>query len=143
MRTRLLLLAAALLASVAFAPSGVSASTVHAFHSTKDCSRYTGANPSYCTITVSNVTALPRGSKVWYSGPVLSSSSFVASVMTLKAGTGNTATGYCIDDNRTGLGTCAFWKGTGTLVGFHAIVTVTADAAGLYHWDGKYWFNGR
>src|SRR5947199_10580252 len=115
---RVVMLATAVLATFAVAPAGVSASTVHAFHSTKDCSHYTGANPSYCTITTSNVKALPSGSKAWYSGPLLSSSSFVASVTTLKAGKGNTATGYCIDDNHTGLGTCAFWKGTGTLTGF-------------------------
>ena len=139
---RFLGLAATILAIALVVPPAL-ASTPHDLHATKDCSAYTGANPSYCTITVSNLGSIPAGTTVWYTGPIVGSSVFVSSETTLDDGHGNTATGYCIDDNRSGLGTCAFWKGTGKLAGFHAIVTVTVDSAGLYHWDGRYYFTGK
>ena len=119
------------------------ASSPQDFHITKECSNFAGAVPSYCTITESNVAELPAGTRVWYAGPIVGNSVFVSSTAVLDDGHGNTATGYCIDDNHTGLGTCAFWKGTGKLAGFHAIATVTVDASGLYHWDGRYYFTGK
>lgn len=139
---RTIVLVATILALVVAVPSAL-ASTPHELHFSKDCSKYAGTIPSYCTITVSNVAAIPVGTKVWYTGPVVTSSVFLSSTTVLKDGHGNTATGYCIDDNRTGAGTCAFWMGTGKLAGFHAIVTVTVDSTGLYHWDGRYYFTGK
>ena len=139
---RFLGLAATILAIALVVPSAL-ASTPHDLHATKDCSEYTGADPELLHHHRCRIRPIPAGTKVWYTGPIVGSSVFVSSETTLDDGHGNTATGYCIDDNRTGLGTCAFWKGTGKLAGFHAIVTVTVDAAGLYHWDGRYYFTGK
>lgn len=116
------------------------ASTPNPLHVTKDCGTFTGVKPSYCTITVSNLSTIPPGSKIWYTGPVLTNSYFLSSNVTLNAGKGDTATGYCIFQARTSVGLCTFWEGTGKLLGFTSVVDVTIDAAGLWHFDGMYYF---
>jgi hypothetical protein len=126
--------------AVAGLAPAVAASTPHPLHITKDCSQYTGQIPSYCTITASNLPAIPAGTRVWYYGPVISSSVITSSSVVIKAGK-NTATGYCQVDNRTGGGMCTFWKGTGALAGFHALVTVSAESDVVFHWDGRYDFS--
>ena len=63
---RLLVLAAAL-ATAACVSIGVaaSASTQRSgiLHLTKECSQYTGAAGSFCTVTASNLNAIPIGTK--------------------------------------------------------------------------------
>jgi hypothetical protein len=142
MRSVLLVVVGAALALTVLAPS-VAASTPHPLTLTKDCSSFTGVVPSYCTITDSNVQAIPAGSKVWYYGPVISSTILTSSKVVINAKNGNTATGYCNVDGKTGAGLCLFWKGTGTLAGFHAVVNVSVDQAGLWHWQGRYYISGR
>jgi hypothetical protein len=128
-------------ALMTFAPA-VEASIPHNLTFIKDCSQFSGTVPSYCTITDSNVAAIPPGTKVWYYGPVISSSVLTSSNVTIKTA-GNTASGYCQVDNRTGDGMCTFWKGTGTLAGFHAIVVVSAASDVSFNWVGRYWITGR
>jgi hypothetical protein len=139
---RFLMVAGTVFAFTILAPS-VSASTPHTLTLVKDCSKFTGAVPSYCTVTTSNVAAIPVGSRIWYYGPVISSSVFLSSTIVINDGHHNTATGYCNLDARSGVGLCIVWKGTGTLTGFHAIVNVSVDQAGLWHYDGRYYFTGR
>lgn len=139
---RFLMIAGTVLAFTILAPA-VSASTPHALSLTKDCSKFTGAVPSYCTVTTSNLAAIPVGARIWYYGPVLSSTVFLSSTIVVDDGHHNTATGYCNLDARSGIGLCILWKGTGALTGFHAIVNVSVDAAGLWHYDGRYYFTGR
>lgn len=136
----LVVVAAAILALTIAAPSATAA-TLHPFHLTKNCSTFTGEIPSLCKIAVSNVKTIPVGTKIWYQGPVVANAYFLSSNVLMDAGHGNTATGYCIFDTGAGphVGMCAFWKGKGTLAGFHAIIHVTIDAKGLWHWDGKYY----
>lgn len=136
-----LAVAVAILSFGVFAPSVLAASTPIPLHVTKDCSAYTGITPSYCTITVSNLAAIPPGSRIRYEGPVLTNAYFLSSNVTLEAGTGNSATGYCIFQARTSKGLCTFWEGRGKLAGFTAVVDVTIDAAGLWHFDGMYYFS--
>jgi len=135
-----LLVASAILALGAWAPTVSAASTPNPLHMTKDCGSFTGVTPSYCTITVSTLEAVAPGSRIWYTGPVLTNSYFLSSNVTLDAKHGNTATGYCMFEARTSKGLCTFWKGAGTLAGFTSIVDVTIDAAGLWHFDGMYYF---
>jgi hypothetical protein len=131
-----LALTAALMVS---APS-VLASTRHTLTIVKDCSgTMTGKVGEYCTVTSSNVPGIPKGTRVVYSGPVVGSSVFLSSSVTIQAGTSNTATGYCMVDLHTGVGMCTFWKGTGTLAGFHAVIHGSAESATAYHWDGFYY----
>jgi hypothetical protein len=114
-------------------------STPHPVHILKDCSTFDGRPPSLCTITASDLGAIPVGTKVWYQGPVLTNSYFLSSDVSLEA-VGGTATGYCIFVSKPSTGICTFWKGTGTLARFTAVLDVTRDAAGLWHWDGIYYF---
>jgi hypothetical protein len=126
-----------------FVPSAL-ASTTHTLAIVKDCSgTMTGKVGEYCTVTSSNVPAIPKGTKVVYSGPVISSSVFLSSNVTIKANSVNTATGYCMVDLRSGVGMCTFWKGTGTLAGFHAVIHGSYGSATAYHWDGFYYVAGK
>jgi hypothetical protein len=133
-------IACAILAVGAVAPVASAASTPTPLHITKDCSGYTGDAPSFCAIAVSNVDAIPPGSKIWYLGPVLTNTYFLSSNVRLDDDKGDTATGYCIFQARTSIGLCTFLAGTGKLVGFTAIADVTIDAGGLWHLDGTYYF---
>ena len=114
-------------------------STPHPVHILKDCSTFDGTPPSLCTIAESDLGAIPVGTKVWYLGPVLTNSYFLSSDVSLEA-VGGTATGYCIFVSKPSTGICTFWEGTGTLARFTAVLDVTRDAAGLWHWDGIYYF---
>jgi len=140
----LVVLAGTILAITILAPTAVAAPTAHPIHLVKDCSTYTGENPSLCTISGSDLGAIPVGSKVWYRGPVLTNSYFLSSNVTLEEDDGSVATGYCIFDARAteSTGLCTFWAGTGALIGFTAILHVTIDDLGVWHLDGEYYFAG-
>ena len=135
------LVVGAILALVARAPVVSATSTPHPAHLTKDCTTYTGETPTYCSIVKSDLAAIPVGTKVWYKGPVLTNSYFLSSDVTLDTGQGDTATGYCIYETRSSMGLCTFWKGTGGLAGLTAVLDVTIDASGVWHWDGEYYFD--
>jgi hypothetical protein len=120
------------------------ASSRHTLTIVKNCSgTLTGKVGEYCTVTSSNVPAIPKGTKVVYTGPVISSSVFLSSNVTIKASASSTATGYCMVDLHTGVGMCTFWKGTGKLAGFHAVIHGSAESATAYHWDGFYYYSGK
>jgi hypothetical protein len=103
----------------------------------------TGKVGEYCTVTSSNVPAIPKGTKVVYTGPVVGSAVFLSSNVTIKASATSTATGYCMVDLHTGVGMCTFWKGTGTLTGFHAVIHGSSASPTAYHWDGFYYSSGK
>jgi len=126
-------------------PSVLAASsTTHTLTIVKNCSgTMTGKAGEYCTVTASNVSAIPKGTRVVYYGPVISSSVFLSSTVVIKAGPKNTATGYCMVDLHTGIGMCTFWKGTGTLAGFHAVIHGSSESPTAYHWDGFYYRSGK
>ena len=121
-----------------------SSSTTHTLTIVKNCAgTMTGKVGEYCTVTASNVPAIPKGTRVVYYGPVISSSVFLSSTVVIKAGPKNTATGYCMVDLHTGIGMCTFWKGTGTLAGFHAVIHGSSESPTAYHWDGFYYRSGK
>ena len=138
-----LLVAGAVLAYGVFAVPVSAASTPHELHIVKDCGTNTGVPPTYCSIATSSLKVLAVHAKVWYLGPVLSDAYFLSSNIRIDAWHGNTATGYCQVDAKTATGLCTFWKGTGKLTGFHAVLNVSVDAKGLWHWDGIYYFAGQ
>ncbi|KWV52515.1 MULTISPECIES: hypothetical protein [Rhizobium] len=136
--SRLLILSAGailVLASVAHA-----APSMQPLKISKECSQYTGETPSFCTITESNLAAIPAGTKILYYGPVTGSPLFGSSTAVIAVGNGDTAVGYCVtyDTASPMQGTCAFHAGSGTLAGFQAVVKVTVDDKQIYHWDGGY-----
>ena len=103
----------------------------------KECSKFAGHPGDICTITKSSLAAIPAGSKVVYYGPILGPD-LLASTILLDAGDGNTAIGSCNVDLPKSSGACTFWAGSGTLQGFTAMVNLTIDGTGLFHWDGGY-----
>jgi len=108
-------------------------------HLIKDCSKFTGEIPSYCTISSSDYGPIPVGAKVNYLGPLLINPHFLSSNVFIDDGRGDTATGYCIFDGRPAesTGHCAFSEGKGALADFTAIFVVTIDATGEWHLDGE------
>ena len=106
----------------------------------KECSKYTGDTPSFCTITESNLAAIPAGTKIFYYGSVTSSPLFTSSTAVIATGPGDSAFGYCVvyDTASPTLGHCAFHAGSGALAGFQAVVKFTVDDKQIWHWEGGY-----
>ena len=107
---------------------------------------FTGAPGSYCTITVSDVAAIPAyATTVYYDEPhalPIGTLAFLDSKVVIFVGPGNWAAGRCTVDYSTGLGLCTVSDGTGTLAGFSARIDVRIDyATGVTYWDGTYSFN--
>ena len=109
-------------------------------HFSKECSKYTGETPSFCTITESDLAAIPVGTRVLYYGPVTNSPLFTSSSVVLAVGPGDSAIGYCIvyDTASPPAGHCAFSAGSGSLAGFQAILNVSVDDKQIWHWEGGY-----
>jgi hypothetical protein len=108
-------------------------------HVTKECSAYKGLARDFCTITASNIDEIGAGSRVVYAEAA--DAGALDSAIVVEAGPGNTANGHVTLDLSNATGRITFSGGTGTLAGFTGSVDVSADAAGLWHWDGKYSFS--
>jgi hypothetical protein len=107
-------------------------------HVTKECSQYTGASGSFCTITSSNVGPIKVGSKVYYDQPAGTPAGLLDSNVVLDAGASNRAFGRCSLDLSTGAGLCTFSDGTGQLAGFQARINVSYLGGSNYGWNGTY-----
>jgi hypothetical protein len=113
----------------------------HVLRVTKECSQYTRAAGSFCTITGSNVPGILVGSRVTYDQAAGIPAGLLDSNVVLDAGGGNRAVGRCTLDLSTGLGLCTFSDGTGGLAGFRARAKVSPPTDGVnWHWDGTYSF---
>src|SRR5215470_12332339 len=128
------------IASFVWGTAPSSASTPESLQIFKECSQFTGHVGDHCTITYSSLEAIPPLTKVFYFGPVLPASTpynpnRISSAVVLETPGGDTATGHCTLSQKTLLGTCTFEGGTGVLTGFHAIVSVSVESTGLFHWD--------
>ena len=109
---------------------------------TKTCSEYTGAAGDFCTITASNLAAIPVGSRIVYTSAFDGVLNRLDSDVVLHAGPANTAFGHCYVNGATGTGTCLFSGGTGKFTWFHAIVAVSSNAGSdPWVWDGEYSFS--
>ena len=107
---------------------------------TKTCDAF-----NHCTVVTSEAGPIPVGTEALYAGPLLEQRTTSAVVLTTP--NGDTATGNCSLNYKTGLGTCVFTSGTGALAGFHANLKVTSDFVtnpeGVFTWSGEYRFVGR
>jgi hypothetical protein len=141
--TKLLAAAGTIVALAAVIPTASAGTAPSPLHITKECSEFTGETPSFCTITSSDLAAIPVGAKVIYWGPVINDPNFMSSRVVLRAGHGTRAFGYCqtIASPAPEHGSCVFWKGTHALKGFHASVDVTYVSGADYKWDGTYLFD--
>jgi hypothetical protein len=110
---------------------------------TKECSHYTGAAGSFCTITASNVAAIPPGSTVYYTqgavSPLASEATHIAldSNVVLFVDAADWATGRCTLGTASS-GLCTFTDGIGALRGFHAHVSVAYTGGPNFSWTGPY-----
>jgi hypothetical protein len=111
-------------------------------HVTKECSEYTGAAGSFCTIASSNLPEIRVGTRVIYDQPAGIPTNMLDSNVVLDAGRGNRAVGRCTLDFKTAVGLCTFSDGTGQFAGFHARVDVSYlgvfDGKPVWAWDGTY-----
>jgi hypothetical protein len=122
-----------------------SASPATALHIRKECSGYEGRPGQFCTITASNVEAIPVHSKIFYfegaQGDTLDSD------LALYAGPGNVALGHVTLSFTTRTGVVTFRGGTGDLQDFQAEADVTFSSSddeneAGWHWDGTYRYRG-
>jgi hypothetical protein len=110
----------------------------------KECSGFVPTNnPPYCTITSSNLAAIPKGSKILYLEPDgLETATGGAVVLDPPQPGNNKAFGRCFLSGNPFH--CEFSGGTGMFTWFHASVVVTATDLGtpdeLWHWAGTYSF---
>lgn len=105
---------------------------------TKECGDYQGLAGQFCTITGSNIAAIPVGSTVRYSQAADFANLLLDSNVVLDAGPGNRAVGRCtLDFSIGGLGLCTFSDGTGSLAGFQARIEVSPPAQGSENWTWR------
>ena len=148
-RTMSLMGLAALVLSTFTAPTPAAAEDGQKgqLHLQKVCppSTFTFAPGSYCTVTVSDLAALPANTtKIYYDQPAIppeGSAGFLVSPILVYVDTGNWATGRCTVDLSTARGLCTVSDGIGRLAGFSARINVQIDfATGITYWDGTYSF---
>ena len=108
-------------------------------HVMKECSAYKGLADDFCTIMSSSIDEIGAGSRVVYASAATDGA--LDSDIVLEAGSGNTAAGHVVLDLGAGTGRVTISGGTGAFAGFSASADVSADAAGLWHWEGTYSFS--
>jgi hypothetical protein len=129
---------AGVFAFTGLAPASASPRT-GALHVTKECSQFTGAAGSFCTITTSNLRAIKPGSRVIYTSAA--GSAGLDTDIVLDTGPGNHAFGHVVLDFATGTGTVRLNGGTGRFRHFHARAAVSHTGGFDWAWQGTYSFS--
>lgn len=138
--TRFAIVAAVAFALVLAIPALASSPRSGTLHLTKECSEYAGQAGGFCTITSSNLKAIPVGSKVIYKDAA--GTALLDTDIVLYTGPGNSAFGHVVLDPSTGYGTVTLDGGTGQFTHFHASqVDVTPLGWPNWAWDGSYSFS--
>jgi hypothetical protein len=117
-------------------PAVASAPRSGALHVTKNCGDYHGLAGDHCTITSSNVEAIPAGSRVVYTDAP--GAAVLDTDLVLQTRGANSAFGHVVLDRATGTGTVTFQGGTGQFKKFEATVEVTYLGGVDFAWDGTY-----
>jgi hypothetical protein len=107
------------------------------FHLTKECSEYTGAAGSFCTVASSNFDAIPIGSKVVYAEAATPAGGLDTDIV-VTTPNGDTARGHVVLDGSTQTGSVTLSGGTGALAELKADLVVAPLEAPTYSWDGQY-----
>jgi hypothetical protein len=142
--TRLLALAATIASLMAVAIAGTPSASASSgrsgvLHIAKECTQDTGLADSFCTITSSNIDAIPAGTRVVYF-QAIDATGALNSDIALPVGLGNVVLGH-VDLPATGPGPVTLSGGTGTFARFTAHAVVTCDPTGIFcNWDGTYRF---
>jgi hypothetical protein len=103
---------------------------------TKECSHYFGHAGEFCTITSSNLDAIPVGSTVVYTSAAVGGA--LDSDLVVYTRGANAAYGHVVLDLGTGTGTVTFSGGTGQFKKFTAIVVVSHLGGANFGWAGSY-----
>jgi hypothetical protein len=110
---------------------------------TKECSQYTFAARSFCTITSSNVNAIKPGYRVGYASAADFARGVLDSDLAVHGLGNNTAFGHVVLNLSTLSGTVTLSGGTGELTHFHAgPIAVACPAYPDCSWTGPYSFTG-
>jgi hypothetical protein len=104
-------------------------------HVAKECSEYTGLAGSFCTITSSNLDAIPVGSKVVYASAA--GETGIESDITIVTAEAEQLSGHVVLSMVTNTGSVTLSGGTGALAALQADTVVTFDGT-EWHWDGTY-----
>ena len=138
----LLVVAAAILSLAALAPAVAASPRSGDVHITKECSAYAGQAGGYCTITSSNIKAIPVGSRVIYLEALAAPYTVLNTDIVLDPpGPGNNkAFGHVLLDLSTRKGVVTFSGGTGKSTWFHASVDVLYLGGFDWAWEGTYDF---
>ncbi len=110
-----------------------------ALHVTKECSQYTGAAGSFCTITSSNVRAIKVGMRVVYREAAPANFALDSDIV-VSFKHGSAAYGHVVLDDGGNTGTITLNGGTGEFRHFHARASLTCSDAVNCSWDGTYSF---
>lgn len=108
----------------------------------KDCSDYRAQANDHCTITISNVDAIPVGTVITYERGAVGVALDTDVRLDPPGLGGNVAFGHCALDLSTGIGACTLSGGTGMYERFHASVAVSHVDGATFAWDGTYAFSG-
>jgi hypothetical protein len=136
------LLLAAVVAG-AFAVAGSASPRGGDLHVTKNCSHYTGAAGSFCTITSSNLNTIKVGSRVVYASAIGDPTpGLLDSDLVIDGPGNNNAFGHVVLNLSTFTGVVTLSGGTGKFTHFHAgPIKVTCPAFPDCSWDGPYSFS--
>jgi hypothetical protein len=137
-RTKFATLAAVMFALALAVPALASAPREGTLVVTKECSQFTGEAGSFCTITSSNLHAIPAGSKVVYTSAADFEAGVLDSDLVLYTRGANAAYGHVVLDVATGTGTVTFSGGTGQFKKFSASVAVSYLGGADFLWMGSY-----
>jgi len=107
----------------------------------KNCQFYGGNAGDFCTITASNLQAIPVGSVITYKSAAVNGMLDTDVTLDPPGPGNNTASGHCFVNLTNGLGTCTFSGGTGRFRGFHSRVDVTPLGWPNFAWNGTYYYD--
>jgi hypothetical protein len=106
-------------------------------HLEKECSEYTGEAGSFCTISASDLEAIPVGSKVVYTEAATATGGLDTDIV-VNTPDGETAYGHVVLDGTTQTGTVTLTGGTGALAELRGELVVGPLEEPSYSWDGPY-----
>ena len=132
------LLAIGAIAAMAIAPEASATPRSGELRISKDCTGYEGRAGQTCTITESNVRAIPKGARIVYASGVVNGK--LDSDLAIEAGPGNVAKGHVMLDLGTLSGAVVLSGGTGQFRHLEATVAVAHADGQLWTWDGTYTF---
>jgi hypothetical protein len=107
----------------------------------KNCQSFAGNAGDFCTITASNLEAIPVGSVITYKSAAVNGILDTDVTLDPPGPGNNTAAGHCFVNLTNGLGVCSFAGGSGRFRGFHSRVDVTPLGWPNFAWNGTYYYN--